>query len=170
MTTTRTGFSNEREQFSNGGKYTFSIQQPLPPTQDPPICLLPAVLILSFQEREQRFWQSLPAGMRFPVFPGQERLPQLLKGCVQHFLSSGREEMSPPGCCRKSEIRNQWVRHVATQPSSFSILKTPGNSQQLPCLNRTLSEQEAPCPQELSCIKLSAQCLSTLHHSYVLFP
>lgn len=78
--------------------------------------------------------------------------------------------MSPPGCCRgESEIRNQWARHVATQPSSFSILKTPGNSQQLPCLNGTLSE-EAPCPQELSCIKLSAQCLSTLHHSYVLFP
>lgn len=78
--------------------------------------------------------------------------------------------MSPPGCCRgESEIRNQWARHVATQPSSFSILKTPGNSQQLPCLNRILSE-EAPCPQKLSCIKLSAQCLSTLHHSYVLFP
>lgn len=65
--------------------------------------------------------------------------------------------MSPPGCCRgESEIKNQWARHVATQPSSFSILKTPGNSQQLPCLNRTLSE-EAPCPQELSCIKLSQQ-------------
>lgn len=78
--------------------------------------------------------------------------------------------MSPPGCCRgESEIRNQWARHVATQPASFSILKTPGNSQQLPCLNRTLSE-EAPCPQELSCIKLSAQCLSTSHHSYDLFP
>lgn len=77
--------------------------------------------------------------------------------------------MSPPGCFRgESEIRNQWARHVATQPSSYSILKTPGNSQQLPCLNRTLSE-EAPCPQELSCIKLSAQCLSTFHHSYVLF-
>lgn len=71
--------------------------------------------------------------------------------------------MSPPGCCRgESEIRNQWARHVATHPSSFSILKTPGNSQQLPCLNRALSE-EAPCPQELSCIKLSAQCLSTSH-------
>lgn len=78
--------------------------------------------------------------------------------------------MSPPRRWRGgSEIRSQWDGHVATQPSSFSILKTPGNSQQLPCLNRPLSE-EAPCPQELSRIKLSAQCLSTLNQSYVLFP
>lgn len=78
--------------------------------------------------------------------------------------------MSPPGCWRGgSEIRSQWGGHVSTQPSSSSILKTPGNSQQLPCLSRVLSE-EALCPQELSCIKLSAQCLSTLYHSYVLLP
>lgn len=71
----------------------------------------------------------------------------LLQGAREEALRSGVK------CCR----------HVTTQPSSFSILKT-GNSQQLPCLNRALSE-EAPCPQELSCIKLSAQCLSTLYRS-----
>lgn len=50
LTATRmgTGFS----QFSKGEKYTFSIQQPLLHTQDPAFCLLPAVLILHFQERE----------------------------------------------------------------------------------------------------------------------
>lgn len=63
--------------------------------------------------------------------------------------------MSPPGCRRVgSDIRIQWDRHIPTQPSSFSILKT-GNSQQLPCLTK---------PSERNhCVLKSLAALSCLH-------
>lgn len=155
--------------FKRRGKHTFSIQQPLPHTQAPASCLLPALLISSFPEREEWLWQSLPAGARLPASPGQQRLPQLLQGCMQPVLQSGREEMAPPGCWR--EALRSGGRAVGMLQLSF--LPFPSRKQQAPpsnCLAQTEpSQRKLPTLQGLavlSCLRrVSAPCTTAISSS-----